>query len=80
MNALAHSTRIAVTVVIQDDTGRVATLLVAVAALVGLLTRFGLFVSGVAGVISDAFEAVAFAATVFSIGLKAFAFGLGVTL
>lgn len=80
MNALTCSTRIAVTVVIQDDTGRVAALLVAVAALVGLLTRFGLFVATAAGVVSDAIDAVTFAATVFSIGLKALAFGLGVTL
>lgn len=80
MNALTCSTRIAVTVVIQDDTGRVAALLVALAALAGLLVRFGLFVSGVAGVISDAVYAVTFTAQVFIIGFKAFAYGLGVTL
>lgn len=80
MITLAHNTRIAVTIAIDDDTGRVASLLVALAALAGLLVRFGEFVVYAAGVVSDAIEAVTFAATVFTIGLKALAFGLGVSL
>lgn len=80
MNALTHTTRIAVQIVIQDDTGRVAALLLALTALIGLLVRFGNFVSSVALVISDAIEAVTFTAKVFSIGLKALAYGLGVSV
>lgn len=80
MNALTCSTRIAVTVVIQDDTGRVAGLLVALTALIALLIRFGKVVSDLILLVSDVIEAVTFTAKVFSIGLKAFAFGLGVSV
>lgn len=80
MNALAHTTRIAVTVVIQDDTGRVAGLLVALAALVGLLVRFGKVVTDLILLVCDVIEAVTFTAKVFTIGFKAMAWGLGVSV
>lgn len=80
MTALAHSTRIAVTVVIQDDTGRVASFLVALAALVGLLVQLGHFVAYVAGVVADVIDAVTFASRIWVIGFKSLAFGLGVNL
>lgn len=80
MITLAHSTRIAVTIAIEDDTGRVASFLVALTALVTLLVQLGQFVASVALLISDTIEAVTFTARVFSIGLKALAYGLGVSV
>lgn len=68
------------TVVIQDDTGRVAAFFAALAVLVTMLVSFGQFIAYVAGIISDAVYAVTFTAQVFIIGFKAFAYGLGVSV
>lgn len=77
---LAHTTRIAVTIAIEDDSGRVASFLVALTALVGLLVQLGQFVANVALLVSDAIEAVTFTAKVFTIGFKALSFGLGLSV
>lgn len=80
MMTLASSTRIAVHVVIQDDSGNLAALLMALTALIGLLVQFGQFVASVIMLVSDTVQALDFTLKVFSIGLKSVAYGLGVQL
>jgi hypothetical protein len=78
MMTLTHSTKIAIHVLVDDDSGSAATLILAVAMLVNLLIGLGRFVNELtlwAGVL---IEAAHVTNTVFVIGFKALAFGMGV--
>lgn len=74
------STRIAVHVAIEDDTGRIQALLAAVALLIAIATRTGLILSDVALFVADIGQALDFTVKVLVIGAKSLAYGLGVTL
>ena len=80
MMILAHSTRIAVQIVIDDDTGSAAALMMALTALVSLLVKLGSLIQEAALLVGDFVEAARFTNTVFAIGLKSLAFGMGVRL
>lgn len=81
MITLAHSTRIAVQIVVDDDTGNVATLIMALTVMVNMLVKLGQFINELALWMCDFVEAVRFTQTVFTIGLKSFTYGLtGVSL
>jgi hypothetical protein len=81
MMTLAHSTRIAVQIVVDDDTGNVAALIMALTVLVNMLVKLGQFINELALWVSDFAEAVRFTYTVFTIGLKSFTYGFtGVSL
>lgn len=81
MITLASTTRIAVHVLVDDDTGNIAALILALTALVNLLVKVGQFVSEAALLVSDVAEAARFTSTVFTIGVKSLAFGfVGVRL
>lgn len=80
MMTLAHSTRIAFQVIIDDDTGTIASFLAALTMLIGLLLAAGQLVSSVALFVSDFIEAGRFTSTVFIIAFKALAFGIGIHL
>jgi hypothetical protein len=73
---LTHQTRIAVKVVINDDTGNVAALIMALTALIGLLVRLGQFINELALWVNDFNEAARFTHTVVIIGFKALAWGI----
>lgn len=73
-----HSTRIAVQIVVDDTTGHVAALVMALTALVNLLVSLGGLVAEAAQWVSDFVEAARFTSTVFTIGFKSLAFGMGV--
>ena len=77
MTALAHRTRIAVHVVIADDTGQIADLVLIIAALVEVLMMVWRVASVVAVLIRDVTEAVDFTIKVVIIGIKAIAYGFG---
>lgn len=70
---LMHSTRIAI--VVEDDTGNVAQLIATITVLVAMLVSLSRFVNEAALLISDIAEAMGFTVAVFSIGLKAIAWG-----
>lgn len=79
--ALAHSTRIAVQIVIDDDTGNVAALIMALTVLVGMMVSLGRVVNGCAMWLGDLAAALEFVGKVYVIGFKSLAFGLaGVNL
>ena len=78
MKALTQQTHIAV--YIQDNTGTVAEFLAALTLLLGMLVAFGRFISTILLLASDIAEATGFTLTVWLIGLKALAYGLGVRL
>lgn len=80
MMIFANSTRIAVQVVVDDDTGSAAALIMALAALVSLLVKFGSLIQEAALLIGDFVEAARFTNAVFAIGLKSLAYGMGVKL
>ena len=80
MMTLAHTTRIAVQIVVDDDTGSAAALIVALTTLVTLLVKFGSLLQGAALLVGDFVEAARFTNTVFTIGFKSLAFGMGVRL
>lgn len=67
MMILAHSTRIAVQIVVDDDIGNVAALVMALTALVTLLVKLGSLVNNAALLISDFVEAARFTVAVFTI-------------
>lgn len=80
MMTLTHQTRIAVNVLVEDDTGSVAALIMALTLLVNLLVGVGRFVNGVILWLGDFAEAARFTSTVFTIGFKSLAFGMGVSV
>lgn len=81
MITLSSTTRIAVHVLVDDDTGSAAALIMAVAVLVNLLVKLGGLITEAAQWVSDITEAARFTSTVFTIGFKSLAFGfVGVRL
>ncbi len=80
MNALAHQTRIAVNVIVDDDTGSVTEFLTALTALIGLLLLAAATIKPVFVFAGDLLAAADFTIKVLAIGLSALAFGLGVNL
>lgn len=87
MITLSSSTRIVVQVAIEDDSGQVAAFLGgltllgqagALALLLGCLLGLVRFLAGLAGWVSDFLEAARFTLTVFTIGFRSLAFGVGV--
>lgn len=78
MMTLSHSTRIAVQIAVEDDTGNVAALIMALTALVSLLVKLGSLLTEAVYLVSDLAEAIRFTNAVFTIGLKSLAWGLGV--
>ena len=78
MMTLTHQTRIAISLVIDDEAGQLADFLAVMTALIGLLLTAGRFVSEVYTYICDVVEAVRFTTQVWEIWIKALAFGLGV--
>ena len=78
---LMHQTKIAVQIVVEDDTGTVTDFLTVLTLMIGMLVSFGQFVVSAALLISDFTEAVSFTFKVWGIGLRALAYGLtGVSL
>jgi len=75
-----EQTRIAVQIVITDDAGELAYLLLIVTNLFALLASAARFVSYVTGWVSDIKEAVVFTVKLFSIAFNSLAWGLGVTI
>lgn len=80
MALLANQTRIAIHVIIQDDTGRVESLLIALTALVTLFLSLGQFVTVIMYFTSDLLQSFDFTLKVLGIVFKALAFGAGVRL
>lgn len=78
MMTLTHQTRIAISIVIDDEAGQLTNLLVALTALIGLLLTAGRLISEVYTYTCDVVEAVRFTSQVWEIWLRALAFGLGV--
>lgn len=78
MMTLSHSTRIAVQMAVEDDTGNVVALIAALTALVSLLVKLGSLLTEAALLVGDLIEAARFTNLVFTIGLKSLAFGMGV--
>lgn len=76
MMTLANSTRIVVQIVVDDDTGNVAALIMALTALVSLVVKFGSLIQEAAFIVGDFVEAARFTNTVFTIGFKALAWGI----
>lgn len=77
-SVLMHSTRIAVHVLVDDDTGSAAALIMAIAALVGLLVKLGGLITEATQWVSDFTEAAHLTNAVFIIAFRSLAFGLGV--
>lgn len=78
---LQSSTRIAVQVIVEDETGRVVAFLAALTTLIGMLVGVGHFVAYVVGLVQDIHEAITFVNRVYIIIFKALAYGfLGVNL
>lgn len=77
---LLHQTRFAIQVVIEDDTGTIAAFLAAITALLDLAVEFGHGLATVILTIIDLVEAVAFILTVWGIGLRSLAYGIGLRL
>jgi len=75
MMTLSH-TRVAVQLVIDDDTGNVAALILALTAFVSLLVKLGGLLTEAALWVGDLAEAISFTNAVFTIGLKSLAWGL----
>lgn len=75
--AVMHSTRIAVQIVVDDDTGNVAALILAITVLINLFLQFGHFVSMILLLTNDFVEAAQFTAAVFTIGFRSLAWGMG---
>lgn len=79
--ALMHSTRIAVQVAVEDDTGGLTGLILAITALVNLMIGLGRIVNQVNLFVSDFAAGLDFVSKVYVIGFKALAFGfVGVRL
>lgn len=73
--ALMHSTRIAVQVAIEDDTGQVAALAMALTALVNLLLGLGGIVQELVFLARDIKQAIDYTNTLFTIAFKSLAWG-----
>lgn len=80
MNALTHQTRIALNLIVDDDTGSVTEFLTALTALIALVVAIAHWVKPVVIFAADLIEAANFSAKVLAIGVNALAFGLGVRL
>jgi hypothetical protein len=78
---LTHQTKIAVQIVVDDDTDTVADFLTVLTLLIGMLVSFGQFVVSAVLLISDLAEAVSFTFTMWGIAFRALAYGFtGVSL
>ena len=81
---LNHQTRIAIQVVIEDDTGVLIFSILVVTRLLALLYRISRFVVSVLNegllLANDVRAALSFTNKVLAISLNALAYGLGVTL
>lgn len=78
---LMHSTRIAVQIAIEDDTGNVAALIMALTALVNLLLGLGGFIQEIVFLACDIKDAIDYTSTLFTIVFKSVAWGfVGVRL
>lgn len=78
---LTHTTRIAVQVAIEDDTGGLTGLTMVITTLVGLLLGLGRFINRINFFVSDFVAGLDFVSKVYVIGFKALAFGfVGVRL
>ncbi|MCG3210577.1 MAG: hypothetical protein FOGNACKC_04208 [Anaerolineae bacterium] len=80
MISLTHQTRIAINLIVEDDTGSVAQFLAALTAVLGLLVMVSRWVSSVIVWLADFIEAGSFTVKVLAIGFNSLAFGLGVKL
>lgn len=80
MISLPHQTRIAINLVIEDDTGRITEFLMMLTALIGILLRFAEWVKPVVVWAGDFLTAASFTAKIVAISFNALAFGLGVRL
>lgn len=81
MITLANSTRVAVHILVEDDTGNVTALIMALTALVNILVKMGQWINGAMLLVIDFAEAARFTSTIFTIGFKSLAFGfVGVRL
>jgi hypothetical protein len=80
MITLSHNTRIAVQIAVDDDSGSVAALIMALTALVTLLVKLGSLITWAALLVGDFVEAAQFTNALFAIGFKSLAYGLGVRL
>lgn len=81
---LQHQTRLAVTVIIEDDTGALACSILLVTGLFTYLWRASRFAlttrQELSSLVTDLKTAFDFTAKVFAIGFKSLAYGLGVSL
>jgi hypothetical protein len=79
-----HQTRLAVSVIIEDDTGTLAFSILLITALFRFFGRTGRCISGVyregAALVRDIKVALSFTGKVLAIGFDALAYGLGVQL
>jgi hypothetical protein len=80
MITLSHNTRIAVQIAVDDDSGSVAALIMALTVLVSLLVKLGSLISEAVLLVNDLIEAARFTNALFAIGFKSLAFGMGVKL
>ncbi|MCG3211553.1 MAG: hypothetical protein FOGNACKC_05199 [Anaerolineae bacterium] len=80
MISLPHQTRIAVSFIIEDDTGSVVRFLTALTSLIGLLLATAEMMNPLFVWMADIIEAASFTLKVFIISVNALAFGLGVRL
>jgi len=74
-----HTTRIAINLIVEDDTGNVTELLTTLTALVSLLAGVSQFIAKTIIFFGDLLESAQFTFKVFCIGVNSLAFGLGVT-
>lgn len=81
---LTHQTRLAVNVIIEDDTGVLAFSVLLVTSLFTYLLKVGQFVTvtgqEVSSLVTDCKAALDFTVKVFAIGFNSLAYGLGLTL
>lgn len=75
---MRSNTRIAVQVIVEDDTGDVATLIMTLSVLIAVMARAGRVISDIVQFAGDVADSVYFTATVFEIGFVSLAWGLGV--
>ena len=80
MMTLTHQTKIAFQVIVDDDTGTVVNFLTALTVFIEMFISFIQGVSSVVLLVSDIIEAVSFTFTMWGIGLRSLAYGVGVKL
>ena len=78
MNNLTHQTRIAINLIVEDDSGQVAQFLAALTALIELFITVVQWIKPAVVWLSDLIEAITFTVKVFAIGFNALAYGFGV--